>query len=221
MIVCILIFVAIAYFIINIVTTFYGNPFTKITAKKNINKYIHARYSDELHFDKVGYNFKTNKYVARLMTKDGQLYTTVRYYGESKTIQDDKDEEWLNNYLKDRIVHLAEEMNIPYQKVSCEVYPYLKVNQDFSKSPENIERGGSASIKLVNNADFELDKDHFAALAADIIKDLKKYINLGDKDKISITCQSGEGTEIKSLYFYVQGNQGDLSKEYILKHTEV
>lgn len=210
----------VAYFIVDVITTFYGNPLTRITAKKNINKYVHARYSDEFHFDNVGYNFKNKMYVARLMTKDGQLYTTVEYDRKNRTIQDEKDEEWLNNYYKDRIVHLAEDMNIPFQNIYCEVYPYLKVNQDFSKSPENMKRGGSASIKLVKKADFELDKEHFATLTAAIIRDLKKYISFGDKDKISITYQSGEEFESKSLYFYIQGNQGDLSKEYILKHIE-
>jgi len=117
-------------------------------------------------------------------------------------------------------VHLAENMNIPFQNIYCEIYPYLKVNQDFSKSPENMKRGGSASIKLVKEDDFELDKEHFAALASAIIRDLKKYINFGDKDKISVTCQSGEEFESKSVRFYIQGNQGDLSKEYILKHVE-
>jgi len=71
LVVCILIFVAIAYFIVDVITTFYGDSLTKITAKKYINKYVHARYSDEFHFDNVGYNFKIKMYVANLITKDG------------------------------------------------------------------------------------------------------------------------------------------------------
>lgn len=127
-------------FIITLITSFYGNPVTKIIATSQIRSYVEENYPDmDLEVSKAGYNFKFGDYVSHTQSTIS-VDTGFSVYWHKGKMDDNYEIDVVKRY--NTYQRLQRELSSIVEKTIKREFPYEtsilfadmdKSNEDFSK----------------------------------------------------------------------------------------
>lgn len=169
-VVLVIVIISIILFFTN---AFFGNPISKMLATNSINKYVNEKYGDlDLELEKTFYNFKSNDYNARAVSKtsiDTHFMIRADYFGNIKG--DD------------------------YENVTGKFNTWIRVNDSYRDLVKPLTDKYGKDTIAYGEIEIDLDSNNMDVLEIDMKVDIKSLAIKYGKLVICLPMNYGEVNE--------------------------